>query len=198
MDKSSHHIIIVPGLGDNVSKTQFWINHWPKDEGLTFELWSANWEEYEDTFSDKYNRLLKKVKNLKREYKDISLIGISAGASLVANIYANNPTLIHKIVNICGRLKMKKRGFPTLEWITFRNLNYIHSVYEFEKNEKKLNETERKQIMILTGIYDELVPVSTIYLNGAENKYIPFIGHNFCITLSLTVFKSTILDFLKS
>jgi predicted esterase len=192
----THHIIIVPGLGDDVSVTQFWINRWPKTEDLSFEVWSAHWENYEDNFIQKYSRLLKIVKERKKEHQQVSLMGISAGASLVCNVFAKNPTLVHKVVNVCGRLQMKKSRTPTLEVITFRNLAYINSVNEFEKNEKKLDESEKKRIMTLSGMYDELVPISTIYLEGSKNKYIPFIGHNFCITLALTFFRSQIINFL--
>jgi predicted esterase len=196
--KNTHHIIIVPGLGDDVSVTQFWINHWPKTENLSFEVWSADWENYSEDFTQKYQRLLKKVKDCKKQYDQISLIGISAGASLVSNVFVKNSKLVHKVVDVCGRLRMKKTGLPTLEFITFRNLSYINSIYEFEKYEKKINELDRKKIMTLAGMYDELVPVSTIPVEGAENRFIPFIGHNFCVTISFTFLKSTILKFLNS
>src|SRR5688572_1167244 len=109
-----HYILIVPGLGDHLLMTNLSTKFWKIDDGK-LEIWLANWKNDAEGFDSKYARLLKKITQLQKKADHISLIGISAGASLVGNVYIQNPRLINKVVNICGRLRMKKTGVPTIE-----------------------------------------------------------------------------------
>ena len=197
MISKQQHIIIVPGLGDDLIKTKFFIDKWKQDDKKC-EIWNANWSDLNESYKDKYNRLQAHINKLNKDNKKVSLVGISAGAGLVGNIFMDNPKLIHKMINICGRLRMKKTGLPTLEFITFRNKAYKDSISSFEKSANQLSKELRSRIITFSGLYDELVPTSTIALTGARNITIPFIGHNFCIMIALLFYKTRILDFLKS
>lgn len=47
-------------------------------------------------------------------------------------------------------------------------------------------------------LYDEQVPNSTTTIPGVDNMRIPIIGHQFAITLTLTLLKRRIIQFIQS
>jgi hypothetical protein len=56
-----HKVIIIPGLGDEISKIQFATNHW-RNHGLGPIFHSVGWQDDEKDFQPKLERLVKFIK----------------------------------------------------------------------------------------------------------------------------------------
>ena len=66
----------------------------------------------------------------------------------------------------------------------------------FEKNEPKLSREDRKKIMTVRALFDELVPDETSWIKGATNKKINSVEHMFSIWIGLSFYKP-LINFLK-
>ena len=109
-----HHVIIIPGLGDRISLTAWATNHW-RDYGLEPHIYSMDWYNSELPLETKLNKLANFIDQLAEGNNRVSLVGCSAGASAVLNIFLERRNKINKVVSICGRLKTgKQRGFCSL------------------------------------------------------------------------------------
>lgn len=188
----NHLIIIVGGLGDtgnSILKTICW---W-KLFGFDLKSFDTKWRS-DETFEQKFKRFDKLISSVRNEYKNISLLGTSAGGSFALNYLIANPNKIYKAVNICGRIKV---GKPT----GYRNLiNMAKSSKSFEQSvrlvDQKANKTTLARLMNIKPHFDELVPSETCYLDGATNKTIFSVEHLLSIFLSLTIFSRHIIEFL--
>lgn len=194
-----HKVIIVPGLGDNkVFHIKFATNHWTK-KGLDVLIHRFDWMNNYESFETKFNRLLKLVDSLVLEDNTISLVGLSAGGSAVLNVLVERKKMIHKVVNICGRLRTgSDKGFRTLRDKSKNSPSFYKSVKYFEKKEKSLNSDELQRIMTVRAKFgDELVPSNTVSIEEAYNITIPTIEHVLSIGLALSVFSKEIISFLQ-
>ena len=59
----------------------------------------------------------------------------------------------------------------------------------FEQNETSLIKNDRKKIMTVRALFDELVPDNTSYVIGANNKRLKTIEHVFSIWIGLSFYK---------
>ena len=65
-----------------------------------------------------------------------------------------------------------------------------------QKLEKTLTISERKKIMTLRPLFDEVVPPFTVPIKGAKNKITFSLEHSLSIALNMTLFKKQIIDFI--
>jgi hypothetical protein len=184
-----HKVIIVPGLSDNDKGIRWATKHWKK-YGLDVVCFPSGWQTDED-FQDKLKRLISLIEKFIGEGDKVSLVGTSAGGSLVLNAFLKRRKEISKVVNICGRLrKGNEKGFRSFKTRTQSSNSFRESVQSFERRESLLTVSDRKKIMIITPKYgDELVPYDTAILAGAYNLKIPTIEHVFSIGIALRFFK---------
>jgi hypothetical protein len=192
-----HSIIIIPGLGDKTKPVQFLIEHW-KIYGLNPIIYSVGWRDGESQFLPKLYKLLSLIDKLKRNGDTVSLIGTSAGGSAVLNAFFERKNVIHKVINICGRLRTGPiKGFRSFKSKTSSSPTFAQSVILAESREPFLNLNDRKKIMTVRSMFgDELVPPETTNIDGAHNIRVPMIGHVMSIGAALTIFSKPIVEFL--
>jgi hypothetical protein len=166
---------------------------------LTPVIHSANWENTSESFQQKLQRLVRQIDSLSKHENFVSLVGTSAGGSMAVNALIQCPNTVQRVINVCGRLRVgTHHGFRSFELRTNKSPAFAESVKLCEKNEKKLTNTDRKKIMTISALFgDELVPKNTIIIRGARNTTNPVAGHVFCIALSVTMFKKSLIEFLK-
>lgn len=191
-----HKIILVPGLGDQSAHLRFITKQWKKI-GIETIVYPVGWRDGE-TFTPKLNRLLKFVDGFVKDGHTVSLIGNSAGGSAVLNIFAARKDIIHRVINICGRVRTgTTKGFRSFENRTSRSLAFAESIKMAEEAEKSFTAKDRAKIMTIRPLFDELVPDDTLTIQGATNVKIPMIVHSVSIISALTVFSKQIFVFLK-
>lgn len=192
--KSNATAIIVLGLGVNYeSKIVTYL--WEK-QGVRVIFFRANWRSRED-----YKSKLKRLLNLIDEESvntTISLVGASAGGSLVLNAFGNRKNKVNKVVTVCSRLmKDKLAGFRGFVNRTRGYPAFSESVINAEKKVLGLKNYERKRIMTVHALFgDELVSANTSIINGAYNTVVPTGEHVLSIVSSLTVFSGKIVRFI--
>lgn len=191
----SHKVIIVPGLGDETDKIKWATNHYRKYglEPVVHNIW---WRKGEKHLEPKLKKLIKLIDTLSKNGNKVSLIGTSAGSSAVMNAFVARKNKIYKIVSVCGRLKRgDEKGFRSFESKTASSLAFKESILMFEESEPKLTKEDRKKVMTIRAIFDELVPDNTSYIKGATNKRIKSVEHIFSIWMGLSFYKP-LKDFL--
>ncbi|MCL5090634.1 MAG: hypothetical protein M1514_01345 [Patescibacteria group bacterium] len=196
--KSSHSIaIIVPGLG-NENKGHELLVKWWKLWNIKTYICGLNWKIEENGFTEKLKKITDLIDKLYAPNKKISLIGTSAGGSAVLNAFIARKNKVHRIVNVCGRLRSGDALFYTFEKAASKSPSFKESVLKFEKTETKLTNQDKEKIMTIKPIWDEIVPASTVKIKGAKNILVPSIGHVLSISLSLSLFAYPIIEFIKS
>ena len=183
--RERHLVLVVLGLGDQVGLLKFVTAGW-KSRGITPIIYPMGWYDGEG-FKDKLEKLLAKVDSLQNNADRISLVGASAGASVVLNVFLERKMAIYKAVNVCGRLRpgtnLGIRGFDAR---TKSSRSFRESVVLFSEKESQLNAADRKKILCIYPLLgDELVPRDTCVLEGANNISVPMGEHVFSIGFAM-------------
>lgn len=178
--KKIHYIIMIPGLNDQFplqkmamrAAAGFW-----KRFGVIAHVVEPHWEEGK-TFAPKLDIILDKIDQLVMNGNKVSVLGLSAGGSAALNAFTLRKNVLNGVVNGTGRLRAGANVRPSLEWASRNSPAFAKSVFLFEnKNEKTLTAKDRKRILTLRPIWDEIVPSSTVAVPGADNRVIPVVSH---------------------
>lgn len=172
-------------------------NNWKK-LGLIPRVLDLKWRVEEKGVEVKVNKIIDLVDQLTKNEDKVSIIGISAGGSAAINAYFQRKTKIYRLINICGRVRKGDGIFVSFDLSTKSSPAFRESVLKAEKLIENLKEDDKKKIMTVRPLFDELVPVKTMTIKGAKNIQIPSIEHTLSIYLSLTIFQKKLLGFLKS
>ena len=81
-----NHVIVIPGLGNNVKKHEWAMKEWKKF-GIIPHVFDTKWKTEENGFQPKLDQALKLVDSLTNKNTRISIIGNSAGSSFALNIF---------------------------------------------------------------------------------------------------------------
>ncbi len=189
--------IIVPGLGDEISWLKLLTLHWQL-VGVNVVFCQLNWRD-QQPFQPKLKKLAKVIGDLTRQGHQVSLVGTSAGGSAVLNAFLENSDLVHRVANVCGRLKVgSTSGLRAFSKKTSTSPAFAESVELFESREHFLTDLQRSKILTVRPFFgDELVPADTVSVRGARNIVIPSIEHALSIGLALSLFSSPLLAFLQ-
>ena len=185
-------------MGDDGKATKLIVAGWKK-LGLAPIIFVPGWDN-EEGVAPKLTRLNKLI-DKESEGKKISLLGISAGASLAMNAFIKRLNKVEKMVSVCGRLRLGWSGDKIgrkLQEETLKHLAFKESVEMVEKNIEKLTEDDRKKILTISArLGDELIPLSTSQLAGAKNIFVSGLGHVLAIASAMTVEFEEIKRFLE-
>lgn len=190
-----HHVIYVPGLDDSRKGYELLINRW-KIYSIMPHVYRVGWTDGEENFEPKLKKLVIEINNLIKQKQTVSLVGGSAGGSAVMNAFLKQPK-INAVVSICGRLKTGENVSPSLEWAARNSPAFKSSVLMFEKKEPSMKKEQRDKVLTLSPLWDEIVPRTTIPLQGATNKTLPSFEHVITGFLGMTLFSPIVLGFIK-
>lgn len=197
-----HHLIFIPGLGRNVRKMQFAIDHFWQNKGLTPHLEPMDWHNLAiPSAKPRIDRVIARIRTIHQINPEakVSFCGISAGVSVVGNVIAQIPGEFYRAALIGGRMRegnLHPLDWRTLTWAASRSPGFRESVQTFEQAQKSLSAEVLERILVLRPALDEVVPRSTNHLPGAKNRYIPMIEHDLANTLAVTFRNKEIIDFL--
>lgn len=192
-----HIVLLVPGLGDRVSELSWLTKPWAKDDIMVI-VHSAEWKNTKESFQIKLDHLLKHIDALANKNTELTLIGTSAGGSLVINAFARRKNKIHRVINICGRVRKGNNVFPSLKMAAREFQAFYESVVACEKELPKLTNADKAKIMTTRPFpFDGHVPMSCIQIQDATNCTVPIPTHMLGITFSLTFYKNHLIQFIK-
>lgn len=190
------HVVIIPGLGNEIQKHVWASNLWKKS-GIVPHVFDAKWKTEEKGFRKKLDDALKLVDSLIASGKKVSIVGNSAGSSLAINIFGERRGKIHRIVANCGRVRTGDWPWFTFDQATASSPSFKESVLRSERVISELSVTEKKKILTLRPLFDEIVPPFTVPIEGATNKIFPSIEHVITIALNMTLLSNRIIKFIR-
>lgn len=196
--KQPHTIIYVTGLGDkpgskNVSLQRMTIKAW-RIFGVDTTLFQMGWADKQQSFSEKLKHLLDLVDELYGHGHRVSLVGVSAGASVVIAAFAARKQVVSGVVCICGKLSHPETVSPRYytQNPAFQDaMNGLHSTLS------SLGPKERKSILSIRPLYDQTVMVRDTKIERVQQKTIPSFWHTPSIALAITLFSPISILFLK-
>lgn len=192
--ESKHHVILVPGLGDGNILLNLITFNWSLN-GFASEIHLAPWERTKEPFEDKLKRLEDQIDSYKDE--KVSLVGISAGGSLVLNAFMNRPKVVSNVITVCAPVRVILGKREIGDRYLDENPALRASLERCEKKLEGLSAEERKRIMTISSTYDQVVPDKAPPVEGASNLKVPGFDHRLAITTAFILKNRTMIEFLK-
>ncbi len=194
------HVIYIPGLRDqslqNKVLAKFISFIWNR-YSVTVHVFEPHWSEG-NSFYPKLKLIIDMIDTLSKGKDRIFLVGQSAGGSAALNAFVERKSKVSGVVCINGRLRKGIKVFPSLNLAALGNPAFKESVLLLEEtNEKKLSKEERKRVMIIHSIWDDIVPTSTTKLEGTTEVTMPIITHMLGGIMACTVYTKILMNFLK-
>lgn len=195
-----NHVIYIPGLHDQSVRNKILVKFIPlfwNKYGVTTHIFEPFWSN-DNNFQPKLKRIIKVIDSLANEKNNIYLIGQSAGGAAALNAFVARKNKVAAVISIDGRLREGKGVFPSLTLAAKGNPAFKDSVLFFEHiNEKKLTKEDKKRILIIHPLWDDIVPISTAKLLGAREITMPIITHLLGGVMACAVYPKIMIRFLK-
>jgi hypothetical protein len=184
-------------MDGKINGLKFLTRSWPERYNLFPEVTEIVWRDAEGLES-KLNKVTNLIDNLIKNGNIISLIGCSASGSLMLNAFIERKDVVQKVINLDGFLRPgKAKGYRSFGERSAQSRAFRESVLRFERLEPELTLVDRKKILTVRPLFDELVPPETVVVEGALNKQILMVEHVLSIATALIVYDPVIM-FLES
>src|SRR5689334_11535402 len=194
------HVIYIPGLNDQLLQNKLLVKFIPmmwNKYGVVTHIFEPHWSE-DKTFQPKLEKIVSQINSLAEGSNRIYLIGQSAGGAAALNAFALCKNRVKAAISINGRLRRGNNAFPSLDLAAKGNRAFKDSVLLFEKViEKKLTKDDRKRIMIIHPLWDDIVPIFTAKLERTTDVTMPIITHALGGIFACTVYAKKMMSFLK-
>ncbi len=190
----AYHVIYIPGLGDRrslgqVAGLQLW-----RLFGLVPHYLPLGWITPE-SFNRKLSRILTLADRLVSQGHQVSLVGVSAGASAALAAYAERPRLLG-LVLICGKVQRPNTVSPA----TYaRNPDFRQSMQRVAPSLTALRQANLTgNILSIHPLRDKTVPPADTRIEDAAELTIPAVGHYMGIAMGILAGGPVIARFLRS
>lgn len=193
MRLQKHHIIYVPGIGDDVYKGQstairlWWVY------GVRAHCHEIPWAGSEP-YEVKFKRLLADIDVHLYKGHTVSLIGASAGATAVLQAYALRQDKIHAVALVCGKVNRPK---AVSSYTYGANPAFQTSMSRVGASVESLNETAKARIVSFYSAVDRTVPPADSKIPGVEEVRLPDLSHSRAIAYSITLGAPRVIRELK-
>lgn len=188
-----HHIIYIPGLGDErIAGQQKAVTFW-HHYGVTPHVLQMNWANNEP-FTKKLQKITDLIDYLAINGNKVSLVGVSAGASATLNAFALRANHVHRVALICGEIRLGARIGANYRR---KNPAFVESKDHLHDSIALLHAQSRAKIVSYHPITDMTVPPSHTKLSGATSKIMPAFGHFWGITYGITFGAFGVVRWLK-
>jgi dienelactone hydrolase len=161
--------------------------------GVSPNYLALDWSSSE-SFDAKLKHLLGEIDKLSAAGHNVSLVGVSAGATAVLNAYAKRPDLAC-VVCICGKINNPQ---SVGRRIYDNSPAFMQSIDLVQSNVAKLTAQQRKSILCLYPSKDSYVPPADSIVAGSIKKRVITHGHILSIFYCLTFKSRFICSFIKS
>lgn len=190
-----HHVIYVPGIGDNIWHVQSLAVRTWRLYGVRQHFHAMPWFGQEN-FAPKFQHLLDEIDGYVAQGHKVSLVGASAGASAVLNAYVAQPDKTNGVVLICPKIN----GPETVSKKTYReNPAFKESLELLQINLPKLTAQDKAtKILSYISPADGSVSYAGSVIPGVREKRLSAIKHGYAIMYALTFGAYGLIRFLKS
>lgn len=194
---AEHYLVCAPGLGN-----EDWIFHramknWRRDYGLTPVVVNVYWRKTENGLDEKLEKVIDVIDELAGKGGRVSLLGSSASGSLMINSFALRKEKVYKVVNNCGRVRPGGSPWLSFERVVAGTPSFRESIFLAEKNIEKFTAADRRKILTIRALFDEVVPAFQTPIDGATNIVLPMIEHSLATYSALTILKAPLIEFLS-
>lgn len=189
-----HHVIYLPGLGDQRTWGQSVIVKCWQIFGITTHYQKIGWAN-NGPFELKLKAVVDKIDFLSSQGFLVSLVGVSAGASAALNAYAARKGKISSVVFISGKILDPKGVNPRYFKL---NPAFKESLYLSDTNTGKLSNEDKQKMLYIHALSDSTVPPYSNKPDGVRSKTVAVFGHILGIFVALTFYSRVITDFIKS
>lgn len=194
MINAEHHVLYVPGIGDDRSYGQDIAIRQFAWYGITPHYVPLGWARAEG-YSVKLLRLLNSIDRLLTQGNSVSLIGVSAGASAVLNAFALRLDSINAVISVCGKINHPEN----IHMQTFvQNPDFEESMSILAGSLAKIIPSKRQRILSIHPWRDQVVAIEDTFVKDARNKAVPAWSHSSGICMAVTVGVPGIARFIKS
>jgi len=185
-------VIIGPGMDGKIGGLKFITRNWSEKYNLFPEIIQINWKDGRG-LKPKLKKVTDLIDSFVRNGDSVSLIGCSASGSLMLNAFVERKDVIQKVINLDGFLRPgNAKGYRSFDKRSAKSVAFRESVLRFEKLEPILTPKDRKKILTVRPLFDELVPPETVMVRGALNRQIPMVEHVLNIAMALVVYDPVI------
>ena len=188
-----HHIIYVPGIGDWRPLGQDKGIGWWRVFGVVGHYHPVGWNGTE-TFEDKLKKLLAEIDVYLDAGDNVSLMGFSAGASVVLNAFAKRKDGISSVVCVSG--KINRPNTTSLHYFQ-QNPAFKESLLLLQHNLETFTGTDKAKILTLNPILDPIVPLADSVISGVKRWRTLAFGHMMSIAVTLTLYAPFIAGHIK-
>ncbi len=191
--KQKHTVIYVTGLNDaNPTFQKTAIRSW-RIYGVQPVLFQTGWAD-SVSFSQKLERLLELIDDNIEQGNVVSLIGASAGASMVVAAYARRKEAVSGVAFICGKLHNPQTVGASYY---LQNPAFREAMSTLNDNLAQLTKVERARIMSIHPLFDETVVITDTVITGAKKAVFPTLFHVPTIGLGISLLSFVPIIFLK-
>lgn len=188
-----HHVIYIPGLGDDVYKLQSLVIKLWRLYGVHGHCHAMPWAG-EEAFEPKFQKLLDLIDKYADKGHKVSLVGASAGASAVINAYVERRDKIASLAYITAKIKAPE----TVKAKTYRaNPAFKTSMYLLQRNLSKLTKADKAKMHSFYSQADTTVPYAATVIPGVKESRLPDLRHSRAIAYALTLGAPRVLSALK-
>lgn len=192
-----HVLILVPGLGNYDRILKLWIKVFTRGD-FKIIVCDVDWKKGELNFEDKVKIVEEKINNLASKKHKVSIMGLSAGGSIALAAFHALNKKVSFTVTVCSCLKLNHDNTKREKEIFELFPSYKKAVQFFENTIlPEMSRPEKEKVLTLRPIFDELVPVNTMVINGAKNKRV-FLLRHISLYIILFFFSSYIFKFINS
>lgn len=191
--------MIATPLGDREHAIEFAVRGW-EQKGLRPVVVPMRWFDRSRPFQSRLDTILDVIDGLLKKENTVSLVGLSAGGSIVLNAFVLRREGIDKVVTVCSRINpINNWGYRSFNNRTSSSPAYAESIMSFEEKRKLLQPNDYQKIMTVRPFFgDQLNPANTMVIPGARNITLPIAEHFSTIAMSLTVLSNPLISFIKS
>ncbi len=191
-----HTIIYVTGLNDqNVIFQKFQklaVRSW-QIYGVQPMLFQTDWADNK-SFSEKLEQLLELIDDNSQQGNAVSLIGASAGASMVVAAYVRRKEAVNGVAFICGKLRNPQTIGASYY---LQNPAFREAMSTLNDNLASLTKVERARIMSIHPLFDGTVVITDTFVQGAKKAVFPTLFHIPTIGLGISLLSFVPIIFLK-
>lgn len=179
-----HCILYVPGLGDNYDPLRrFFLKSW-RVFGVQTQLAPMSWRDGR-SYENKLQQLGEVIADKYHQGYKITLLGESAGGSMVLNAYAKYGDMIFRAMTICGKNTAPR---TVSSKIYSKNPSFKTSMHQTPKSVEQLTKQERQRFISVHPVHDGYVPVNQTLIPDCQQVCLWSGGHLTTIFLALSLF----------
>ncbi len=206
MSKDNIGYLYINGLIKNKIKfVDSLVHWWWARAGIDIQLAKADWFD-DKTINDRIDLLSDTLQNMLKTYDGVVLIGSSAGGSLALNLFDR-----FKDKNVCAVLahsRLKVGNYANDQHLSLyhsarigRQVNaksFFDSVHLVEeKTIPRLTIPEKNRILCMTQLTDNVVPISTMTIDGVKSRKFFAFGHRGGFLAHIIIGRNIIIRYAK-